>query len=152
MPFIFLNVEMHYGLMAATMPTLKPFVSAFNTGFGTYDTQGISGYGKNSHGSYVMQSLGRKSNRKGSTAKGGSSADRENGEMRPSYGKNVTHVRSIIRETDPERASDSSENSQQMIIHQTNAVTITYEDEARRDPSLSRTEDSTDYISLQRKS
>lgn len=141
--------------MAATMPTLKPFVVAFNTGFGTYDTQGVSGYGQNSHGSYAMQSLERKSNRNGSkaTPKGTntSSADREVGEMRPNYGKNVTHVRSVVKDVDPMRASDSSSSSQQMIIHQTNAVTITYEDEERRNPSLSRTEDSADYIGVHRK-
>ncbi|EME79184.1 uncharacterized protein MYCFIDRAFT_22024, partial [Pseudocercospora fijiensis CIRAD86] len=33
-PFICLNIEMHYGLIAATIPTLKPFVGAFNTGWG----------------------------------------------------------------------------------------------------------------------
>ncbi|EGP88214.1 uncharacterized protein MYCGRDRAFT_109295 [Zymoseptoria tritici IPO323] len=54
-PFICLNLELHYGLMASTMPTLKAFVNACNTGFGTHDSAGVSGYG--SSNSYAMQSL-----------------------------------------------------------------------------------------------
>lgn len=57
---------MHYGLMAATMPTLKPFVKAFNTGWGTIDSQGVGGYGQSSHDSYAMESLSKRSARKAS--------------------------------------------------------------------------------------
>ncbi|EFQ97430.1 hypothetical protein MGYG_00471 [Nannizzia gypsea CBS 118893] len=35
-----LEVELHYGLMAATIPCLKPFVKLFNTGW--FDTRGVS--------------------------------------------------------------------------------------------------------------
>lgn len=65
-PFICMNIEMHYGLMAATMPTLKPFVKAFNTGWGTYDTQGVGGYGQQSNDTHAMESLGKRSSRKAS--------------------------------------------------------------------------------------
>jgi hypothetical protein len=57
--FICLNIEMHYAVMSATFPTLKPFVAAFNTSWGTYDSQGISGYGSHPSpsSSYAMNSL-----------------------------------------------------------------------------------------------
>lgn len=140
-PFTLLNIEMHYGLMAATMPTLKPFVGAFNTGFGTYDTQGISGYGHGSGGSFAMQSLERRTDQKGSTPKGSqlSNADREMGDLRPLYGKNVSHVRSPKQDSTRPLSSQSS-SSQQMIIRQTVETEIHYEEEdmRRKDTASSR--------------
>ena len=115
-PFICLNIEMHWGLISATIPTLKPFVGAFNTGFGTFDTKGISGYGKGSGGSYALQSIGRRSNRSG--GKGGtqnSGADQD--DMRLNFGKNVTHVRS-------DRLSAGSDDSKRMIIRQTQTCEV----------------------------
>lgn len=51
--FTCLQVEMHYGLLASTLPALKPFVQQFDTAWGTYDTQGIT--------EYSLQSLRSKS-------------------------------------------------------------------------------------------
>lgn len=47
-PFICSQVEMHYSLMATTVPCLKPFIIRFNTAWGTADTQGVSSYALNS--------------------------------------------------------------------------------------------------------
>ncbi|CAK4030819.1 hypothetical protein AC578_4288 [Lecanosticta acicola] len=145
-PFILLNLEMHYGLMASTWPTLKPFVSAFNTGFGTYDTQGISGYGGSS-GSYAMASLERKSNRKSSAPNimsPRSDGEAEHGGIR-SYGKNVTQVQSASGAGGPTgRHSAASDNSTRGII-QTLTCEVHYEDEeARRKDPASRGENSID--------
>lgn len=146
-PFVLLNIEMQYGLMAATMPTLKPFVGAFNTGWGTYDTTGMSGYGQNSSGSYAMQSLERKSKKASKINSAARSADRDP----PTFGKNVTHIRSApVREIDPTRPhSGESSESQQMIIHQTMTAEVHYEEEEarRRELNSSRGHDSLDYNS-----
>lgn len=59
--FICRNVELHWGLISATIPTLKPFMAAFNTNLGTYTSRGFDSYGHNSSGrSYVLQSIERK--------------------------------------------------------------------------------------------
>lgn len=141
---------MHYGLMAATMPTLKPFVGAFNTGWGTYDTTGASGYGQNSSGSYAMQSLERRSNKSKKGSKNNSavrSADRDP----PTFSKNITHIRSTpVRDADSPRAqSAESDSSQQMIIRQTLTTEVHYEEEEarRRELNSSRGNDSIDYSS-----
>ncbi|USW54166.1 hypothetical protein Slin15195_G074850 [Septoria linicola] len=146
-PFICLNIEMHWGLIAATIPTLKPFVGAFNTGWGTYDTQGISGYGHGSGGSYVLQSLGRKSNRsgrsggRGSTAQAGtqnSATDRDTLDIGPAWGKTVTHVKS-------DRLSAGSDDSKRLIIRQTQTCEVhveTGDDDRVDDLPASRGQDS----------
>lgn len=156
-PFTLLNMEMHYGLMASTWPTLKPFVSAFNTGWGTYDTQGVSGYG--SSGSYAMASLERRSNRKGSapfiksnhTQRSNHGLDLEDGNMngygKDVYGKNVTHVRSAPSRSgvDPSRTLSGGSGSSQQGIIQTLTCEVHYEDdETRRRDLQSLDEDSID--------
>ncbi|KAF7195150.1 hypothetical protein HII31_03356 [Pseudocercospora fuligena] len=151
-PFICLNIEMHYGLMAATMPTLKPFVGAFNTGWGTYDTQGVSGYGQNSSAhSYAMHSLGNKSNksarsnRKGSVPFNGTqNSDRDGATGAPHFPKNITYIKS--GRADPTRLSGGSDNSTQMIIRQDRTTEVHVEDETRRELNSSYGEDSIDLV------
>lgn len=156
-PFICLNIEMHYGLMAATMPTLKPFVGAFNTGWGTYDTQGVSGYGQNSSArSYAMQSIGNKSNksnrsgRKGSVPMMGShNSDRDpaitNG-TGPHFSTNITYIKS--GRADPARLSACSDDSKQMIIRQDRTTEVHVEDENRRELNSSYGEDSIEFVKI----
>ena len=145
-PFICMNIEMHYGIIAATIPTLKPFVSAFNTGWGTYDNHGVSGYGHSSGGLYAMHSLERISGKAGSTPLVRSNASAtDNDPLRPKFGKNVTHVRSVPT---PTRASGGSE---EMIIRQTMTCEIHYEgsdEDAKRSQITSRGDDSMDYVNL----
>lgn len=148
-PFVLLNVEMQYGLMAATMPTLKPFVGAFNTGWGTYDTTGQSGYGQNSQGSYALQSLEKKSQRSKKGSKN-NSAVRSTDRDPPAFGKNITHIRSTpVKDSDSSRGhSNESSESQQMIIRQTLTTEVHYEqEEARRREEMnsSRGNDSVYY-------
>jgi len=47
--FICMQVEMNYGLIASTFPTLKSWVGAFNTGWGTRDDAGVGGYDDSSN-------------------------------------------------------------------------------------------------------
>ncbi|CAK1363244.1 unnamed protein product [Cercospora beticola] len=139
--FICLNIEMHWSLIAATIPTLKPFVGAFNTGWGTYDTQGISGYGQGSGNSYALRSLGRRSARSGKAGTPAAGTQNSNAEKDPidgrqSWGKNVTHVRS-------NRTSTGSDDSDRMIIRQTQTCEVHMEVEDRADDLLvDRREDS----------
>jgi hypothetical protein len=155
--FICLNVEMHYAVMSATFPTLKPFVAAFNTSWGTYDSQGISGYGSHPSpgSSYAMNSLPQNGTPKDTKQPGSKprssktrsamnsahtrSADRDSmtssvgGERRLRYGKNVTSIRSNA--IAPKSASDvlvsrsNSQDSNQMIIRQTMTCEVHYEEE-----------------------
>lgn len=75
--FICRNVELHWGLISATIPTLKPFMAAFNTNLGTYTSRGFDSYGHNSSGrSYVLQSI----ERKGGGGSGGGSGNGGGGE------------------------------------------------------------------------
>lgn len=75
--FICRNVELHWGLISATIPTLKPFMAAFNTNLGTYTSRGFDSYGHNSSGrSYVLQSIERKGG--GGSGNGGSGGERGN--------------------------------------------------------------------------
>lgn len=137
-PFICLNVEMHYGLMAATMPTLKPFVGSFNTGWGTYDTQGVSGYGSNSN-SYAMRSLDRGGNTGASRnrSQGASQLDQiaEVDDRLKYTGKTLTQVKA--KTNDGRSNSGSSDSSQQMIIRQTTTCEVSYDDETARAGSRS---------------
>jgi len=160
--FICLNIEMHYAVMSATFPTLKPFVAAFNTSWGTYDSQGVSGYGshRSGQGSYAMGSLPAGDSRRANSLpfiNTGShnnshtrSADRES--RISSYGKNVTHIRSNANQKSPksdhvERSnSQSSNDSKQMIIRQTMTCEVHYEDEERK-RNGSMYEDSIDFAS-----
>lgn len=126
-PFICLNVEMHYGIVAVTIPTLKPFVGSFNIGWGTYDTQGISGYGATGHPeSYAMKSL-----RSGGGERSGDHIpklfDRDEGVTQFQRGKNTTVVKA--RSALPsQRNSDDTDGSRQMIIKQTTTYGVSYEE------------------------
>lgn len=75
--FICRNVELHWGLISATIPTLKPFMAAFNTNLGTYTSRGFDSYGHNSSGrSYVLQSIERKGG--GGSGSGGGERGNDN--------------------------------------------------------------------------
>lgn len=78
--FICRNVELHWGLISATIPTLKPFMAAFNTNLGTYTSRGFDSYGHNSSGrSYVLQSIERKGGGSGNgSGNGGGGGERGN--------------------------------------------------------------------------
>ncbi|PLB46507.1 hypothetical protein P170DRAFT_427822 [Aspergillus steynii IBT 23096] len=89
------EVLLHFSIMAATMPCLKPFVVAFNTGWG----QGIKK--KNAAGSYYYDSHN-------TTSHAQSKQPRDEDELNPT----VTG------------ASEGSDNSQQLIIRETREWTL----------------------------
>lgn len=106
-----MQVEMHYGLMAATFPTLKAFVGAFNTGWGTYDSAGASGYGSQSQSKAHVHPSGP-SNIVSKVVSGGQAGM---GSQRP-------------RHAGRSRVSEDSDDSQKMIIRQTRTTDVAFED------------------------
>ena len=138
-PFICMNVETQYGLMAATMPTLKPFVSGFNTGWGTYDTQGVSGYATDAE-SYAMRSLGahggdtRGSSHRMRSFRGSQNMDASGdpdsaGHLRYAGGRSTTSVKGNRNTEHSHSNSVDSESTKQMIIRQTMTCEVSYEDD-----------------------
>lgn len=116
--FICLQIEIHYGLLASTFPALRPFVQQFDTGWGTYDTQGIT--------EYSMQSLGNKSKSVGEHSEPGA-----NGSKRHKPGRDVTigEARSVATAfaSQHRTTSRSSNESQQMFIRRTVETDIEYD-------------------------
>lgn len=108
--FICLQVEMHYGLLASTFPALKPFVQQFDTGWGTYDTQGIT--------EYSLQSLGSKGKSRRDRVGSANTklrSQREEEHLGTREGRSVaTAFASQHRPT-----SQNSHESQQMFIRRT---------------------------------
>ncbi|KAI9801612.1 MAG: hypothetical protein M1825_003291 [Sarcosagium campestre] len=123
-------IELHYSLMAATIPCMKPFIKAFNTGFlGTTARQTeIGGYGSNSEygprdTSYALQSI---SSEYGYVKQSRSSSGKVP-VLRPDGGDNATSV-----EHDPHHPSGSmtSDGSEKMIIRQTVGWNVRYDQES----------------------
>lgn len=128
--FVCLQAEMHYGLIASTIPTLRPFVSAFDSGFGTGDTQGIT--------EYSLQSLDKKKSQgrsRGLSGKNNSTQEEDEIELRPGQvqlcqpqdGKNVTRIYGQDAQPSSVRPR-SSHSSERMFIRQTHTVEVQYGD------------------------
>ena len=125
------QIEMHYSLMAATIPCMKPFIKAFNTGYlghtvsqmGGYGTGYGTGYGKGNE--YVLQSISSDRGFGPTKAKSG----RNLGPLRPDQGDNATVV-----EHEPAQPSGSmtSDGSEKMIIRQTVGWNVRYDNEGER--------------------
>jgi len=92
-------VVLHYSIMVSTVPCLKPFVIAFNTGWG----QGVT----NSHGEHPYFTPTGKS-------------------VSTNHSRAYATSRGDEDETDlaANRSSQESQNSQQFIIHQTQEFTV----------------------------
>lgn len=105
-----LEVALHYGLMAATIPCLKPFVKAFNTGW--FDTRAVnhSSYSD----AYALSNLTR--TKYSVNAEAGNTSTRD---ILPSARDG--HARRQGSET------PSSTGSDIMIIRQTTAWNVSYE-------------------------
>ena len=128
-PFVCTQVEMHYSTMATTIPCLKPFTNRVNTGWGTTDTHGVSGY--------AMSSLDKSGNRSGGRSGGGGSQSYEDrhpghsrgGKLRPDVGLHTVNIRSGVRRGMSKRSpSAESSGSEQMIIRRTVSTEVQYED------------------------
>lgn len=123
--FICMQIELHYSLMSATFPTLKAWVGAFNTGWGTVDNAGTGGYGGS--GSSGSRDKRKKPSPPSSHPTGHSlrrslrSDDRRRDLPSGGLARSRTFIQSISR------ASNDSHASQQMIIRQTRTAEVAYE-------------------------
>lgn len=126
-PFICMEVEMHYGLMAATFPCLKPFIANFNTSWGTYDPSGTHGYG--SSGNYAR---GARSGNEGDASASRNVRDPtaiRDDVLQSGNFKNVTQAwsdKNHLRRHN--RLSVGSNNSQAGIIRQTVTCEVQFEE------------------------
>lgn len=126
-PFICMETEMHYGLMAATFPCLKPFIANFNTSWGTYDPSGTHGYGSSGHYARGGRS-GNNGDASTSRAARELTAARDETLQSGNF-KNVTQAwsdKNHIRRNG--RLSVGSNNSQTGIIRQTVTCEVQFED------------------------
>lgn len=95
-------VVLHYSIMVSTVPCLKPFVIAFNTGWG----QGVT----NSHGEHpYFTPTGKSVSTNHSRAYATSRGDEDETDL---------------ADLAANRSSQESQNSQQFIIHQTQEFTV----------------------------
>ncbi|KAK6393564.1 hypothetical protein LTR65_002436 [Meristemomyces frigidus] len=112
------------------MPTLRPFVSAFDSGFGTGDTQGITEYSLHSLDKKKSQARSRGVSSKVNTTQEDDEVELHPGpvQLRPRHdGKNTTMIRSQ-NEPSSSLHPRSSHSSERMFIRQTHTVVVQYDD------------------------
>lgn len=110
-PAVCMEVILHYGLMASTIPSLKPFVKAFNTGY--FDTRAVQS--SSIDDGYALSHLSPAN----ITVSANSHAYRKG---RPSKADRGSHVR---------EDSPSSTGSDKMIIRRTTAWDVSYDSDHR---------------------
>lgn len=115
-----MEILLHYGLMASTIPCLKPFVKSFNTGY--FDTRAVVD-GSSQGEAYVLSNMSRSKY----------TATAENAADVPKSGSNIGgmlkgnkkgHIRSQGSD------SPSSTGSDKMIIRRTTAWDVSYDNRA----------------------
>ncbi|KAI9803961.1 MAG: hypothetical protein M1833_000242 [Piccolia ochrophora] len=123
------QVDMHYSLMAATIPCMKPFVKAFNTGYYTHtpDQAGGSQYGYGSayakDTNYALQSV---------SSQTGPAPDRASRKMkiRPDAQDAVTVIETDKENSKPEEAgSVTTHGSDKMMIRRTVGWNVRYDED-----------------------
>ena len=118
---------MHYGLMAATFPCLKPFIANFNTAWGTYDASGTHGYGSSQRYAHTGRP-GNATDTNASKLARDHNSQEEEGLQSGNY-KNITQVWSNQDQAPRHnRHSLGSVDSQSGIIRQTFTCEVRYED------------------------
>lgn len=111
--FICMQVEMNYGLITSTFPTLKAWVGAFNTGWGTRDNAGVGGYDDSSY--QLSMDRTTNTNHPGSAQRGRGSRALDSGLVPFHYGSNKARITTSHRSSNG-RSSEESDGSQRMII------------------------------------
>ncbi|KAI9744980.1 MAG: hypothetical protein M1835_002655 [Candelina submexicana] len=141
------QIELHYSLMAATIPCMKPFVKAFHTGYlGTAARQTNYGYGygtgtfgnsdKTDHGrSFALQSMRSRSaderkNVEPQRQKSTHNLKLQEKELRPDMADSTVFIEH--NQVQEESGSVTSHGSDQMIIRRTVGWDIRYEDEEQQ--------------------
>lgn len=117
--FICMQVEMNYGLIASTFPTLKAWVGAFNTGWGTRDDAGVGGY----DGSYQLSMDHSTNANSGRSKQEGRGSGAPTPRLVPSHhGHNRAHITSNYG-----RSSEESDGSRRMIIRHVKTCEVSSE-------------------------
>ncbi|KAI9732397.1 MAG: Ubiquinone biosynthesis protein coq9, mitochondrial [Cirrosporium novae-zelandiae] len=130
MTSILSQLEIHYGLMAATMPCMKPFMQAFDTGYlGNNITQGYfsssDGYARPGQ-TYAMNTMS-------SAIRG---KDTSNSNWRPDHPEFSANIRASLSHERPDSGqSTTSSGSDKMIIRKTEGWTVRYDGTEEQGPS-----------------
>lgn len=116
------QVVLHFSIMAATFPCMKPFLVAFDKGLEASNlnsTKGVSFLGSSRHGhgkGYILHSVGDDSNKSGDTR------------LRPDRGETETNIEHTPKSpTAGATRSGDSELSDLMIIRKTQEWQVTNE-------------------------
>lgn len=121
-PFLWLNVETNYAIMAATFPTLGTFVKSLNTRWGAMDGPDVA--------QYAMESLSNQSRSSDRANKGRKTPNTTNDDiprLRPEGSTYSFKVRSplVISRDDAGRGhTRGSDASDQMIIRKTVSTSV----------------------------
>jgi hypothetical protein len=130
LPFLWLNVETNYAIMAATFPTLGLFVKSLNTRWGALDGPDVT--------QYALESLSESSRTDGRTSRGrkhltigggGGGGDDEDAapKLRPGDSTYSFRMRSpsvLAREDRSRAGTRESDDSDQMIIRKTVSTSV----------------------------
>jgi hypothetical protein len=120
-PFVWLNVETNYAIMAATFPTLGTFVKSINTRWGAMDGPDVT--------QYAMESLSEQSRNSNRANNGRRDLTTETDvpRLRPEGSTYSFKVRSpplSSREDGPRNRTRGSDASDQMIIRKTVSTSV----------------------------
>ena len=127
LPFLWLNVETNYAIMAATFPTLGLFVKSLNTRWGALDGPDVTQYALESlsESSRVDARTGR--GRKRLTMGGGGDDEDSAPKLRPGDSTYSFRMRSpsiLAREDHTRTQRRESGDSDQMIIRKTVSTSV----------------------------
>jgi hypothetical protein len=120
--FICMQVEMNYGLIASTFPTLKAWVGAFNTQWGTRDNAGVGGY-DDSYQLSMNHSVDANSR---STRQQGRDSGAPVTNLVP-FGHGHNRSRITSHRSNNGRSSEESDGSRRMIIRHTKTCEVSSE-------------------------
>ncbi|RYF46952.1 MAG: hypothetical protein EOO38_13110 [Cytophagaceae bacterium] len=124
-PFIIcMQVEMNYSLIASTFPTLKAWVGAFNTGWGTTDNAGVGGYDNSSY--QLSMDRTTNTNNPGSVKRGRGSKALDPGLVPFHHGQNRARITASNRSSNG-RSSEESDGSRRMIIRHVKTCEVSSE-------------------------
>ena len=121
-PFLWLNVETNYAVMAATFPTLGTFVKSLNTRWGAMDGPDVA--------QYAMESLSEEQSRSSARANNDRrnlTAEEDIPRLRPegsTYSFKVRRSPLSSREDAARNRSRGSDASDQMIIRKTVSTSV----------------------------
>jgi hypothetical protein len=133
LPFLWLNVETNYAIMAATFPTLGLFVKSLNTRWGALDGPDVTQYAleslSESSRTDGRTSRGRKHLTIGGSGGGGGGGDDEvvAPKLRPGGSTYSFRMRSpsvLAREDRSQAGTKESDDSDQMIIRKTVSTSV----------------------------